>query len=281
MKNCLLTKQGMRAQGVHHHQNISVRVLNYLFKNNLMKAKGTLFCYFWLFVACGSSTPIAVAASDYCDFKDRKAYILIVDLSVNEELQTSQHYALSTFRIGEKINEGDVLTIETMAGEKLLNWVGRCKPGCENPSWRDFFGWGSCSRNIIKKDKRLYKKDFDLDRGNLAKKQIPGAKRPDILEKLRVIGRRINQKEIELIVYSDMLHKDERYDLSVIEDHDELFFDLATNNNLPELSNINVSVVGLDASGADLQLSKSVREFWEDVLTVSGANIKKLAQSFD
>jgi len=246
-----------------------------------MKVKGILLCYFGLFAACGSVTPIAVAASDYCDFKDRKDYVLIVDLSVNEELLKSQDYALSTKRISQKIDEGDALFIETMAGEKLDLWVGRCKPGCENPSLKDFFGLGSCKRAKITQDQRKYEKSFNTARNYLAKKQIPGAKRPDIVGKLTTVGRRFNQQAIELILYSDMLHKDERYDLSVIEDHDELFFDLVTNNNLPELTNINVSVVGLDTAGADLQLSKSVREFWEDVLTVSGANIKKLAQSFD
>jgi hypothetical protein len=238
---------------------------------------------FCLLVLCVlASRSYADVTGNYCSVNDKLEpenktnYLVLIDPSHNHSDEDVKALGEGLLQIFKRLNDFDRLTVKVTDssnsnGDRLFD---RCMPACEDSS---FF---SCDKMRIRKDKLKF-------RNNLVKRSIDALSDsrlsknyPDLIRTLNRVARKF-PSHTEIVVFSEMVHRSQEHKPQTESDFDNLFFHMVTNDQVPYLANLTMTVFGFTGDSVRDSVDRyELTRFWEEVFKLSGAVSFSISEKF-
>ena len=237
---------------------------------------------FCLLVVCVlASRSYADVTGNYCSVNDKLEpenktnYLVLIDPSHNYNAEDKKLLARGILQIFMSLEDFDRLTVKVTDsanrdGDRLFD---RCMPACEDSS---FF---SCDSMRIRKDKlkfrnRLVETIKVLSDSTLSKNY------PDLIRTLNRVAKKF-PSHTEIVVFSEMVHQSQEHKPQTEADFDNLFFHMVTNDQVPDLANLTMTVFGFTGDSTQDSVDKyELTRFWEEVFKLSGAESFSISEKF-
>ncbi len=238
---------------------------------------------FCLLVLCVLATrSYADVTGNYCSVNDklepenRTNYLVLIDPSHNHSDEDKRLLGRGLLQIFKRLDDFDRLTVKVTDsanrdGDRLFD---RCMPACENST---FF---SCDSMRIRKDKlkfrnHLVKRSVEILSDTHVSKNFP-----DLIRTLNRVAKKF-PSHTEIVVFSEMVHQSQEHKPQSEGDFDSLFFHMVTNDQVPDLTNLTMTVFGFTGDTTRISVDRyELTRFWEEVFKLSGAVSFSISEKF-
>lgn len=242
----------------------------------------------YLFVAALALTASKAASADkFCEMasdagkKPERVFLVLVDPSTGSLDQVGKTLARGLLRLYDELGEFDEVIVRRAdsnlsSGSTVFD---RCMPACPDPSIWDKLGIGSCDTMQVRKGKSAFKSDLTSSAISLLSEN-QSIRSSDLVSTLMSIQKNYGQVS-KIILFSELQHVGPSLAPRTPDDYDELFFQVVTENRVPDLSGRALAVFGYGMTpNVDPEEIRNRRLFWDQLFSLSGFDQVRVGQTY-